>query len=179
MLYIGLAIVGVAAFVPNPGTRLPSMGKPKVTDLYGNMPLSFERNDGQTDAQVKFLSRGNGYTLFLTPAESILALRKSPKEAAAVLRIKMTGANPAPRVEGRETDQLAGRSNYFIGNDPKEWRTNIPSYSRVWYRGVYPGIDLVYYGANQRQLEYDFVVAPGANPDSIGLRFEGAKQLTL
>ena len=80
-------------------------------------------------------------------------MRKSPKGAANVLRIKMIGSNPTPRVEG--TRQLAGKSNYFIGNNPKKWRTNIPMFSKVWYRGVYPGIDLVYYGANRRQLKYD------------------------
>jgi hypothetical protein len=177
VLSVGLTVSVVALGQrPAPRSSHPS-GKVKVADLYGKVPLSFERNDGQTDAQVRFLARGNGYMLFLTPSENVLALRKSPKGAADVLRIKLIGSNPAPRVEG--TGQLAGKSNYFIGNDPKKWRTNIPSYSKVWYRGVYPGIDLVYYGTNQRQLEYDFVVAPGASPNSIGLRFEGAQLLTL
>jgi hypothetical protein len=178
VLSIGFTVAGIAALGTRQAARpSTSIGHIKIADLYGKVPLSFERNDGQAEAQVKFLARGNGYTLFLTPSENVLALRKTPKGAANVLRIKMIGSNPAPRVEA--TSQLAGRSNYFIGNDPKKWRTNIPSYSKVWYRGVYPGIDLVYYSANQRQLEYDFVVAPGADPDSIGLRFEGAERLTL
>jgi Beta-propeller repeat/Abnormal spindle-like microcephaly-assoc'd, ASPM-SPD-2-Hydin len=170
--------MSIAALGPGRAPRRsPSIGNTKVVNLYRKVPLSFERNDGQTDAQVKFLARGDGYTLFLTPSENVLTLRKSPKAAPDVLRIKMIGSNPTPRVEG--TRQLAAKSNYFIGNDPKKWRTNIPMFSKVWYRDVYPGIDLVYYGANQRQLEYDFVVAPGANPNLIGLRFEGVTQLTL
>ncbi|HEV2177809.1 MAG TPA: hypothetical protein VGW33_11520 [Terriglobia bacterium] len=77
----------------------------------------------------------------------------------AVLHMQLVGANPQAKVEG--TDELPGKSNYFIGNDPKKWRTNVPTYAKVRYQGVYPGVDLVYYG-NQGQLEYDFVVAPGA-----------------
>ena len=72
--------------------------------------------------------------------------------------MKFVGANPAPQVVG--VDELPGKSNYFIGNDPAKWQTNVPSYAKVKYEGVYPGVDLVYYG-NQRQLEYDFVVALG------------------
>jgi len=144
-------------------------------NFYDNLPLRFERNDGQTDARVKFISRGNGYTLFLTPSEAVLASARAGKKG--VLRVRMVGANPHARIEG--IDQLAGRSNYFIGNDPNKWRTNIPSYSKVRYGNVYPGVDLVYYGARQRQLEYDFIVAPGANPATIKLRFEGSTQLEL
>src|SRR5580658_1503811 len=111
--------MSVAALGPRDAERrTPSTKNIKIADFYSKIPLSFERNDGQTDAQVKFLSRGNGYTLFLTPSENVLALRNSPKGAADVLRIKMIGANPAPRVEG--TGQQAGKSNYFIGDDPKK-----------------------------------------------------------
>jgi hypothetical protein len=171
---------------------------------YGKLPLSFEANRGQTDAQVKFLSRGRGYSLFLTPKEAVLALRKpveepsatastaSPKtqtaEAekaktkttepaqAAVLRLQLVGANPIPKVVGE--GPLPGKSNYFFGKDPKKWRTNIAHYAKVHYESVYPGIDLVYYG-NQRQLECDFVVAPGADPKVIRLAFKGADKLSL
>ena len=84
-----------------------------------------------------------------------------------VLRMKLRNANPAAKVTG--ADELAGTSNYFIGNDPAKWRTNVPTYAKVKYEGIYPGIDLVYYG-NQRQLEYDFIVAPGADPRRIAVR---------
>src|SRR6185295_2469207 len=75
-------------------------------------------------------------------------------------------------------DELPGKANYFIGNDPSRWRTNVPTYAKVRSNGVYPGIDLVYYG-QQRQLEYDFVVAPGADPQKIVLGFEGADAVEI
>jgi hypothetical protein len=91
-----------------------------------------------------------------------------------VVRMKLVGANPTPKIEGM--DRLPGISNYFIGNDPKKWRTNIPNYTRVDYHEVYPGIDLVYFG-NQGQLEYDLVVTPGADPSVIRLAYEGVEQM--
>jgi len=168
-----------------------------LVDTYGKLPLSFEANVGQTDDQAKFLSRGSGYTLFLTRrGEAVLVLRKGvPKgdllkpavsmpatlkpDAAgppAVAQMKLVGGNARPRVEG--LDQLSGKANYFIGNDPKKWRTNVPLYAKVRYRDVYPGVDLVYYG-NRRQLEHDFIVAPGADPSSITLDLTGAEKLSL
>src|SRR3989441_926920 len=90
--------------------------------------------------------------------------------------MKLLGANPTPRVTGVE--ELRGRSNYFIGNDPAKWRANVPTYAKVEYRDVYPGVNLVYYG-NQRQLEFDFIVAPGADPQRIRLGVEGADRLDL
>ncbi len=92
-------------------------------------------------------------------------------EAPAVLRLKLVGANGTPRITG--LGELPGKSNYFIGNDPKKWRTDVPTYARVKYENVYPGVDLVYYG-NQGQLEYDFVVVPGAEPSAIKLHVQGA-----
>ncbi len=183
-----------------PNANAPSAAaKLQVAGLYGRLSLSFEPNLGQSDPQVKFLSRGNGYSLFLTSTEAVLALRKpenkidakSPRSPgiarpainaanqpeASVLRVKLVGANGKARSEG--IAPLAGRSNYLIGNDPKNWRTNVPNYGKVAYRDVYPGIDLTYYGTNQRQLEYDFIVAPGADPKAIGLRFSGAKGLRI
>jgi hypothetical protein len=209
-------------------------------ESYGKLPLSFEINQGQTDSQVKFISRGSGYSLFLTGNEAVLALRKpvqrakgkwqmakgvaqgspfnpaafagmgsadlssrsaafpgllrspaagwetksrtaDPKagsalqglqdesRAPAVLRMKLVGADPQARVTGLE--QLPGKSNYFIGNDPKKWRTNVPTYAKVKYASVYPGVDLVYYG-NQGKLEHDFVVSPGADPAAITLELQ-------
>jgi hypothetical protein len=153
--------------------------------------LSFEANQGQTDSQVKFLSRGSGYSLFLTGNEAVLALKKPGKQAShgphlqpaslatrppkseseAVLRMRLVGANATAQVTGLE--ELPGRSNYFIGNDPSKWRTNVPNYVKVKYANVYPGVDLVYYG-NQRQLEFDLVVQPGADPKAVRLDFRAA-----
>ena len=130
---------------------------PRTVDSYGKLPLSFETNRGQTARQVKFLARGPGYTLFLTGDAAVLSLRR--EKADAILRMKLAGANTRASVTG--ADALPGKSNYFIGGDPSQWRTNVPTYSAVKYAAVYPGIDLVYHG-NQRLLEYDFVVAPGA-----------------
>jgi hypothetical protein len=142
---------------------------------YAHLPLSFERNDGQTDARVKFVSRGPGYTLFLAPDQAVLTLRAVRRRTA--LRLELLGANPSPQVDGERA--LPGTTNYFIGKDPSRWRSKVPTYAQVRYRGVYPGIDLVYYGTTQRQLEYDFVLAPGADPSAIALRFDGARRLRL
>ena len=126
-----------------------------------NLPLVFEPNRGQADPQVSFLARGGGYTLFLTRREAIVALSGS-----APIRIRPSCAQEPEAIDGLEP--TGGISNYFIGNDPAKWRTNVPNYAKVKYAGVYPGVDLVYYG-NQGQLEYDFVVAPGADPKVITL----------
>jgi hypothetical protein len=199
-----------------------------LAEAYGKLPLSFEINKGQTDSQVKFLSRGSGYSLFLTGNEAVLSLKKSgvrsqksvalpfraarqgsadlmsesaafpallptteqfkdsfaprsdapvpdpESRAPAVLRMKLVGANGRANVTGLE--ELPGKSNYFIGSDPKKWHTNVPNYVRVKYANVYPGVDLVYYG-NQGKLEYDFVVQPGADPHSIELAIKSDEQV--
>src|SRR5438445_442142 len=186
-----LLALALASCAPAPATRtsteIPQATKQEVLAAYGKVPLSFEANQGQTDPQVRFLSRGSGYTLFLTPTEAVLTLTKAgahakrqisgeatlvepEKHAGTVLRMKLLGANPMSRVTGVE--ELRGRSNYFIGNDPAKWRANVPTHAKVEYRDVYPGVNLVYYG-NQRQLEHDFVVSPGADPKAITLAFEG------
>ncbi|PYV22252.1 MAG: hypothetical protein DMG24_17265, partial [Acidobacteria bacterium] len=161
----------------------------KLIEAYGNLPLAFEPNLGQTNGEVQFLSRGSGYTLFLTSGEAVLALRSQQSSGvscplqkatdhgqltADALRLKLVGANRAARMTGLE--ELPSKSNYFIGNEPAKWHTNVPNYRKVAARGVYPGIDLVYYG-NQRQLEHDFVVAPGADPRAIRLAVDGARKL--
>ena len=168
---------------------------------YSGLPLSFELNQGQTHEQVRFLTRSEGYVLFLTATEAVMALdnpaaHKSGKEnresrsrahdnesrgsgtrpPRRVVRMKLEGANPDPRIEGLE--QLAATSNYFAGPNPTEWHTNIPSFTRVRYTQVYPGIDMVYYG-NQRRLEYDFVVAPGAKSDIIQMAFGGINDFEI
>ena len=183
------ATLGVSA--PTALAKPGAASQARMVESYGKLPLSFEPNHGQTDPRVKFLSRGRGYTLFLTSTEAVLTLRKAaqlnPQHnvdvmpsfeatdaqalAPAVIRMELVGGNPAPRVVGFE--ELPGKSNYFIGNDHKKWRTNIPHYAKVKYEEVYPGIDLVYY-SNRGQLEYDFTVAPGANPKAITIGVVGA-----
>ena len=173
--------------------------KPAV--LYAQLPLSFEANQGQTDKQVKFLSRGRGYGLFLTGDEAVLELQDSGsriqdsgprakpfgatsalqgttdngrRTTKSALRLKLVHADRNAAVAG--ANELPGKVNYFLGNDPKKWRTNVPTYAQVRYRNVYPGIDLVYYGNQIGQLEYDFVVAAGADPGAITLGVEAQGQ---
>jgi uncharacterized protein (TIGR03437 family) len=137
-------------------------------------PLSFEPNQGQLASPVQFVTRGSGYALFLTPGKVVLNLERQKAEAAPVdtVRMGLIGANPKAEAVG--LDRQPGVVSYFIGNDPKKWRSGIPTYGKVKYPQVYPGVDLVFYG-NQRQLEYDFVVAPGADPSLIAWRIDGAR----
>src|ERR1035438_10011250 len=149
-----------------------------------SVPLSFEPNQGQLASTVQFLSRGSGYALFLTPGKVVLNLeRQQPASAAATgqtpeaasvdtLRMSLIGANPEANAVGLA--RQPGVVSYFIGNDPKNWRSGIPTYGKVKYPQIYRGVDLVFYG-NQRQLEYDFVVAPGADPNRIAWRIDGAR----
>src|SRR2546421_388864 len=178
----------------------------RLTDAYGKLPLGFETNEGQADPEVKFLSRGSGYTIFLTPTGATLRLRnadcglrngrtaapcaeddiqkdrsQNPQSAfrnpqTAVLRMSLVGANERAAVAG--LDEQAGRSNYLIGNDPSRWRMNVANYSRVRYAQVYPGVNLEYYG-NQKQLEYDFRLAPGTSAERVRLAFKGADSVRV
>jgi hypothetical protein len=128
-----------------------------------NRPIRFELNQGQVDGQVRFLGRGPGFSMFLTGTEAIIAPQSSAKP-----RLRMTVLRANPRSQTVGLSELPGKANYYLGKDPSKWRVNVPTYARVKYSGVYPGIDLVYY-SDQGQLEYDFIVAPGANPTAIGL----------
>jgi len=156
---------------------LASAADARLTEIYGKLPLQFEANRGQAHEEVRFLSRGPRYGLFLTSREAVLVLSKpGPGEKAIALRMGLVGAARKPLVSG--SDELPGKMNSFIGKGPANWRTGIPTYAKVHYQDVYPGIDLVYYG-NQRQLEYDFLVAPGADPNDIVLRFKGAQRIEI
>lgn len=147
----------------------------KFSETYGKLPLTFEANEGQVNSTVAFLSRGPGYTLFLTPTEAVLNLSHQRQETA-VVGLRLIGGNNHPRMVGM--NRQATTSNYFIGNDPRQWHTAVAHYAQVHLEDVYPGVDMVYRG-NQRQLEYDFVVAPGADPARIRLAFRGADSITI
>jgi hypothetical protein len=174
-------LLGAAILQKDGGARFPT-AQPRSTaqfaHLYAALPLSFEANRGQTDPSVNFLARGQGYALFLTGREAVLTLKnpassagaKEPPASTAPLRLHLLGANAQAVAAG--TDELPGKANYFIGNDPSQWHTNVPTYAKVRYESVYPGVDLVYYGTQGGQLEYDFVVAPGADPQAIALGVE-------
>jgi len=177
---------GAPSATPDPATRA------RIDSAYGKLPLQFEANRGQQPAQVKFLSRGKDCTVFLTPDGATLSLQKMKTqaridkpgapatervlEAAADLRLKLEGGNPGVKLTG--ANPLPGAVNYIIGKDSSKWRTNVATYAKVRYEQVYPGIDLVFYG-NRQQLEYDFVLAPGAAPDAIRLAVEGADRTSI
>ena len=176
----------------------------RVREAYGQLPLSFEANRGQAAESVDFVARGPGYAVALSPTEAIFVLRKAdnavrndddsrvrkisnslsepnPPSAlhpapSTVLRMNLVGANRAATVAGQ--NELEGRVNYLIGSDPAKWRTDVPTFGRVRYAEVYPGIDVIYYG-NQRRLEYDFVVAPGRDARAIALEFAGAQKVEV
>ena len=159
-LAAGCLVVGAVRLADRPhdprSLTLPN-ANPRLLAAYHNLPLGFEANQGQADPQVKFLTRGDGYQLFLTSTEAVLVLRNNSPERsmapqASVVRMRFIEANPNPSVTGLEP--LAGQSHYFTGSDPQRWHTHIPLYAKVQYRAVYPGVDLVYYGRNGR-LEYD------------------------
>ncbi len=152
----------------------------RALSAYSHLPLIFEPNQGQTDAQVKFLARGRGYGLYLTDQEAVLALQHfasdSRHPATSVVMMKLSGGSSTGDPIGDVP--LPSESNYLIGNDPGKWHRDIPQFARVRYRNVYPGIDLVYYG-NQGQLEYDFEVSPGSDPKFVALKFSGARNLSI
>jgi Beta-propeller repeat len=190
-----LCLVAVApATAVTPGTRTVqnrlSFHAP-VRTAYSLLPLIFEPNQGQTNRRARFLAHGSGYTLFLTANGAVLALqdrRGAPRRAPnssrrpsspsqeSVLRLNFIGANPHPQISGE--NRLPGKSNYFIGNDPSHWHTNVPTYAHVHYRDVYPGVDVVYYG-RQGDLEDDFIVAPGASPSELRVQVAGVDRVRL
>jgi hypothetical protein len=185
--FLAMAVVAAASVAFYFGTTVyaaqtntPKLSAPKTSASQPlpksfSLPMFFEPNQGQTDPQVKFLARGSGYGLFLTADEAVLKLHRSASssqsQSNSVIRMRLDGANSSARVSG--ASPLPGKSSYYIGNDPSKWRSGIPQFARVEYKNVYPGVDLVYYG-NQGQLEYDFRVAPDADPNQIALSFNGA-----
>ena len=143
-------------------------------------PLAFEANQGQTDPQVKYMARGSGYTVFLTANDTVFALHSSSQAAAqknrtAAIHMHLVGGNPQSQISAGS--QLPGRSNYFIGNDPNQWHANVAQFARVSYRDTYPGVNMAFYGV-QKQLEFDFIVAPGASPAPIRLGVSGTNRMT-
>ena len=135
-----MMLVAALGFAAPASADAPSTSAPKVE--HGQLPLSFELNEGQAGAEIKALSRGNGYGVLLTADEFILSLTRDAKERSSVLRFKLVGGNTAPVVSG--DDRLPGTVSYFTGNDRSKWRSNIATYAKVKYDEVYPGIDLVY-----------------------------------
>jgi hypothetical protein len=159
--------------------------RPKAHGILANdfqAPISFEPNQGQTDDRVKFMARGSGYSIFFTPSNALFFLRQAGSSNdlvptdSDVFTMNVVGANPAPKITG--VHELPGESSYFLGSDPKKWRTNIPNFGKVQYENIYPGIDLIFHGI-QGQLEYDFVLHPGTSPETIAIEFRGVKDIHL
>jgi len=178
LLVAGLGVAAGLRATDRPAVVSQPVDTGKITAAYQNLPLSFEPSRSRGAKDERFSARGDGYWLNLTSTEARLALhaRNGGKGKSAELRMKVEGARPDARAEGKQ--KLPGTTNYFIGKDPSAWRTNVPTFAEVSFKGVYPGIDLLYYG-NQRKLEYDFVVSPGADPSRIRLAFEGADQVSI
>jgi len=175
--------------------RTTALGQARANESFARLPLMFESANKST-----FLCRGSGYCLSLSPTDALLTLNPAPalehglrtpatlrpqlpaasavnsRHAPAWLRIQLAGANSDLRAFGEEP--LPTRVNYLLGNDPAQWRREVPTFAKVRYPDVYPGVDLIYYG-NQRQLEYDFVVAPGANPEKIAMRLQGSDKIEI
>ncbi|HXD29585.1 MAG TPA: SBBP repeat-containing protein [Pyrinomonadaceae bacterium] len=183
-----LALICLAS--SGPASKLTQTGSAKQTRLsvashqvrgsYGRLELAFESNRGQADKTVDFLARGRGYSMLLKANEAVMVMTPPSgsvsdsflNDAADILRLELLNSNTQARVAGEE--QLPGKVNYFLGNKRENWRADVPTFRRVQYEDIYPGISLAYYG-NQRQLEYDFVIEPGADPKAIELRFPGVK----
>jgi Bacterial Ig-like domain (group 2)/Divergent InlB B-repeat domain len=177
------------------GSAASAQEQQKIAASAIKMPLFFEANEGQTDPRVRFLTRSGGYTMFLTPTETVLvegknriasgdafgkglkAFRVDAKNSRqSVLRMELLGANSAPEFQGLQ--ELPGKVNYLIGKNEATWHTNVALFSEVQVAKVYRGVDLLFHG-DQRQLEYDFVVAPGADPSRIGFKIRGAKKIEI
>ena len=178
LIVTGFLVAGCAILLirdhatPKPSTAT-HLSPSQVRAAFGRLPMTFEQNQGQAASDVKFLARGNGFGLYLSSSEAALAFSGN---ASSGVEMKLAGANPNAQISGAEP--LPGHSNYFIGNDPSRWHRNVPQYGRVVYREVYSGIDLAFYG-NQGRLEYDFDVAPGADPNQIQLDLTGADRLSI
>jgi hypothetical protein len=195
----------IAAAMSQPQSVTPAEHA-RINATYAALPLAFEANQGQIDPQVKYMARGSGYKLYLASSEAIFTVHKqggdsevrrmmmdriigpskvksmlrrraqqNSKGAVAAVHMHMLGANPEARLAAEEPQ--AGRVNYFIGRDPSQWHSDIPLFGQVSYRSLYPGIDLAFHGSG-KQLEFDYLVSPGADAKAIALGFQGAQQMS-
>lgn len=187
-----LLVAGLIAVTPFSSV---SQRAKDIRNIYA-LPLSFEQNQGQADSQVRFLFRGAGFSAFFKGSEADFLLSKQPtgqnathqtsarrqndphNETSTVnlLRMQLLHANSTAVLSG--ADRLPGTVNYFVGNDPSQWHTGVPTFGQVRYTDVYPGVNLVYYG-NRQRLEFDFELAPGADAGAIQFRFDGSRRLKL
>lgn len=177
MLLVALVAPPTRLFVhANSGAgagQAPSSAAPRTL---GALPLGFEANAGQGPAGAQFLASAKGYSLALSPTTMGLSLEASKGGLPTQVRMHIMGGNAD--AAGTGEDASAARTNYLIGKDPTQWHLNIATFQKVAYHDVYAGIDVVYH-SNQGQLEYDFIVAPGADPTLIRLGFDGAQSVSV
>jgi hypothetical protein len=199
-MHRGTASAKRAAAAPLQAPALHVEDSARVRASMETLPLAFEANQDQTDPQVKYMARGNGYTVFLTANDTVFALHSSSQAAAtrvtrnhglagttqpaaapaaekdrtAAIHMHLIGGNPQSQIIA--DSKLPGRSNYFIGNDRSQWHADVAQYARICYRDAYPGVTMAFYGV-QKQLEFDFIVAPGAIPAAIRLGVTGASRI--
>src|SRR5579864_4063800 len=172
-----LAFAALVAFVPATSSQIarPRSASDRVAATFSKLSLDFESNQGQADSRARYLARGAGYAVALEENGSArLALGSSASNIHALDLQLLHAQRSHPRGIGPNT----ATSNYFIGNSPERWKTHIAHYNKVLYPGVYPGIDLLYHG-NQKRLEHDFIISPGADPDRITLTLRGADSLRV
>lgn len=193
LLFVTALSYPFAAVAAQPARSLGPLAVPGaetracVAEAYGRIPLHFEPNRGQAPVEAKFISRGGGHSLYLTLSGLVLVPANGPVvpgpevgarpiAASATLTMRFAGGNPLPEIAA--VDPLPGRVNYFAGSDPSAWLVDVPTFARVGYRNVYPGVDILWYG-NRRELEYDVVVAPGADPNAVRLDVSGARSVEI
>jgi hypothetical protein len=177
LFLISLMAVGTYFFESQKNSHLerePSFKK-AICAQFLNLPIHFEKNEGQIDASFQYLARCPGHLFYFAPNEVFMFLQ-GKQNALSALKLQFVGANPHSIIQGMDGQE--GKANYFIGNDPAKWHSSISTYAKITYQDLYPGIDAVFYG-NAKQLEYDLCVAPGINPNNIRLQIEGARELSI
>src|SRR6266404_3145094 len=193
-LFLLFLVLVVEPLRAHAGAPAPG-GSPVSSSLFSSQSLHFELNRGQANGPAQFLARGVNYNFLIAPSEAELILGEIVESPVAgssrdmvryhggrivspprTVRMQFLGANPEAPMRG--CAEMPGKINYLLGNDPAQWRTGIPTYARVVVGDLYPGINMVYYG-NQHQLEYDLLVAPGADPAAITIHFEGIDEISV
>ena len=184
-LFLALFFLSISSAASH-SIKVDRASKLKVLESYGKLPLSFIENRGQVHKEASYYLKGRQGSIYFTSegivydilSDAVLPLKATnyTKTRRLSFTLKLERTNRGVMLIGR--GKLPGKANYFIGNDPKKWQTGIPMYKEVVYKDPYTGIDLKIYGTNN-QMEYDFIVSPGANPKDIKMTFEGIDALSL
>jgi len=173
------------SFGPRPDATADASTLARSRSIFSGLPIMFEPNRGQAnldpnDPRARYVARGADYSLFFGAEGATVSFRAQPADGSSSafesFQMKLAGANPRTRLT--PANPLPGKTNYLLGSDPSRWQVGIPQFARVRYENLYPGIDLAFYG-NQGRLEYDFQLAPGANPEQAELEFSTARQLEI